>query len=42
METEKKTVEEEVSPAGHVESIEPSEVSDEDLDKVAGGLLPAV
>jgi len=42
MEIEKKSIDEEVSPVDSVESIEPSEVSDEDLDKVAGGLLPAV
>jgi hypothetical protein len=42
MELEKKTIEEQVSPADQVEQIEPSEVSEEDLDKVAGGLLPAV
>ena len=43
MDTEKKIIEEEVSRAAdRVESIEPSEVSEEDLNKVAGGLLPAI
>ena len=40
MQIEKKTIEEEVSPAAErIESIELSEVSEKDLDKVSGGLI---